>query len=146
MLLQDYAFYFYRILAAGMLTPLGLLAIILLLAAISACIYFRRGRTNIQAFSAWVLLVAGMACLVTAFYSAVYEFDEQPESLAFDTLPKGEPTCDSAWSKWIKSGYGLNNNCPKGCYRGLVLRKQMRMGGFPPWPEYRRELQCWARE
>jgi hypothetical protein len=145
MLLQDYAYYFFRILVAGALTPLGLLTIAMILAAIAVFVYFGRNRIKIHASTSWILLFIGLACLIATFYSAVYEFDEQPETLAFATLPDGEPTCGVVWSNWIKSGYGLNGTCPRGCYRGLVTRKQMRMGGFPPWPEYRRELQCWTR-
>ena len=63
-----------------------------------------------------------------------------------DTLPAGEPTCGVAETSWTKSGYGTGNPCEWGCLRGLVVAKRMRLSGFPPWPEYKRTMQCWSRE
>lgn len=92
-----------------------------------------------------MLLTVGVVCIFTAFYSAEYEFEEHPELIIFETLPAGEPDCGTAWTGWIRGAYGISNSCGQACYRGNVLRKQMKMEGFPPWPMYRRELACWKR-
>jgi hypothetical protein len=143
MLLQDYAYYVMNLFAAGAVTPLGLLSLALIAAAVISIFALRGNRTRSTAV--WGLLIAGLVCLMTTFYTAVYVFDERPETLSFETLPAGEPDCGSAWSGWIKSGYGLTNQCDKGCYRGKILHKHLRMRGLPPWPEYNREYQCWKR-
>jgi hypothetical protein len=143
MLIQDYTYYVFNLLATGAVTPVGLLSLALLVGSVVSLFALRGNHMRSAAF--WGLLLVGIACLMTSFYTAVYEFDERPETLTFDSLPAGEPDCGTAWSGWIRTGFGLPNSCPEDCYRGLVLRKQMRMTGFPPWPKYNRESQCWTR-
>lgn len=144
MLIQHYAYYLWKITSAGLLSLPGILSILLLITAVAALRVLSRGgllRTAVF----WLLLIAAVASFVVAFNNAVYDFDEDPDSLVIPGLPAGEPDCGEVWSGWIRGGYGMGNPCPKGCYRGKVVSKQMRMRGLPPWPEYRRELQCWAR-
>jgi len=143
MLLQDYAYYVMHLFAAGVVTPVGLLSVALIVGAFISLYALRRNPK--RGVAAWGLFLAGLVCLMSTFYTAIYEFDERPESMTFETLPAGEPDCGTAWSGWIKSGYGLTNQCDRGCYRGKILSKHMRMRGMPPWPEYNREYQCWKR-
>ena len=141
MLIQDYSYYLLKILGNGMMSFVGILSIILIIGAFVAL-------SKLEKMRGWAftgLLVAGLVAFGFAFYSAEYEFDEQPELIVFETLPEGEPTCGTAWSGWIRGAYGLGNSCPQGCFRGNVLRKKMKMEGFPPWPMYRREMECWKR-
>lgn len=94
----------------------------------------------------WILAVAALVCLTTAFYSAIYEFDEDPESLVAEFALDTTQVCGSGTTVWTKAGYGFGNPCPTDCRkRGLTIRKEMRMTGFPPWPEYRLTLQCSRR-
>jgi hypothetical protein len=141
MLIQDYSYYLLKILSNGLMSITGFLAIFLLLGSFVAFSKLEKFRGT--AFS--VLLAAGLTLFLISFYSAVYEFEEHPEQIVFDSLPAGEPNCGTAWSGWIRGAYGLGNSCPEGCFRGNVLRKQMKMEGFPPWPMYKREIQCWKR-
>jgi hypothetical protein len=145
MLINHYSFYVLKLLQAGLLSPLGLLSVALFIAAIASRLLLKQ-KPLLRAMGFWVLLIVSLGLQGTAFYTAIYEFDEQPETLVFETLPQGEPDCGTAWTTWLKAGYGINNPCPKGCYRGLVARKQLGMSGFPPWPNYRREMQCWRRD
>jgi hypothetical protein len=146
MLTQDYSYFLLRILEDAALSFAGLLSIVLLVGAIGALYGLKVSRPNIRLPVFWSLLLAGSVSFMLAFYSATYEFEEHPEQLVFDSLPEGAPDCGTAWTGWLKSGYGISNPCPKGCYRGLVLRKKLSMNGFPPWPQYKRELQCWRRD
>ena len=86
------------------------------------------------------------ALFAVTLYTTTFEFEERPETLEFSGLSDGAPTCGTGWTGWAKSGYGMSNPCPKSCYRGLTLRKQLRMSGFPPWPGYRREQPCWNND
>jgi hypothetical protein len=144
MLLQNYTYYLWRIASAGLLTFSGILSIVLLIAAIALWVKFDSS-SKLRTPGYWLLLIAAIGCFMVAFNNATYEFNEDPDSLVIESLPAGEPDCGTALSKWIRGGYGIPNACPKGCYRGKVLRKAMRMRGMPPWPEYRRELACWQR-
>ena len=145
MLINHYSFYILKLLQAGLLSPLGMLSVALLLAAFTSRFVIKQ-KSLLRTSLFWGLLLVLLGLQGTAFYTSVYEFDERPETLSFETLPKGEPNCGSAWTSWLKAGYGISNPCPKGCYRGLVTRKQLGMSGFPPWPNYRREMQCWHRD
>ncbi|MEE4186191.1 MAG: hypothetical protein V2J12_10515 [Gammaproteobacteria bacterium] len=143
MLHTDYSYFLFRIVGASLLSVPGIITVALVLAALLVW----RGRVpgrwrGIAAGGA--LLLAG-ACFVLAFMNAVYTYDEQPDTLVIPELA-GTPTCGTAVSGWIRGGYGMGNPCPAGCFRGKILMKQMRMRGLPPWPEYRREMQCWARD
>ena len=144
MLNQHYFYYVFKISEAAFLSALGLLALAMLIVAVVALSKLQRG-TWLRRFSTGVSIVLAIGLFFTAFGNAVYEFDEQPETLISELLPAGEPDCGTGWSGFIRSGNGMGNPCPVGCYRGTILRKQMRMRGFPPWPEYRREMQCWKR-
>jgi hypothetical protein len=141
MLIQNYSYYLFRILEDGMMSLFGVLAILLIVGAFVA--FAKLPKFQWTAFG--LLLVVGTVSFFAAFYSGQYEYEEHPESIVFETLPAGEPTCGTAWTGWIRGAYGIGNPCPEGCYRGNVLRKQMKMEGFPPWPMYKRQLQCWAR-
>jgi len=144
MLIQNYSFYLYKLLIAAVQSPMGILAVLLLLAGFGLAFWLKRERSYRLPAIVGVQLL-GLVLLWLAFGNAIYEFDERPESLVIESLPAGEPDCGTVWAAFIRSGYGQPNPCPAGCYRGKVLRKQMRMRGMPPWPEYRREFQCWVR-
>jgi len=146
MLIKNYDYFLMALLKSGMLSPIGLLSILLFIAAVGSLIWFKPSHPKLRAPAFWGLLLVSISCQVVAFYTAVYEFDEHPETLVFAALPEGEPDCGTAWTNWLRAGYGISNPCPRGCYRGLVLRKQLAMNGFPPWPTYKRELQCWRRD
>jgi len=143
MLTQHYFYYVWKILSAGMLSLPGLLSILLLIAAI-VCGMRLAHESRVRLPALWLLLVGSAGMFLLAFNGGIYSFDEKPETLEIAAL-QGEPTCGTAWSGWIRGGYGMGNPCPQGCYRGKILNKQMRMRGLPPWPEQRREMQCWAR-
>ncbi len=145
MLNQHYFYYVFKIAEAAVQTALGLLAVALLIAAVIALFKLQQG-TRLRTLSVAVPMVIALILFSIAFSNAVYEFDEHPETLVSELLPAGEPDCGTGWSGFIRSGNGMGNPCPAGCYRGIILRKQMRLRGLPPWPEYRREMQCWNRE
>jgi hypothetical protein len=146
MLVQDYSYYLYKLLLSGIFSIAGIVFVLSLLGAVYALIFLKAGSPRIRLLAFWSLLILAVIVLLVSFYTSVYEFEERPETLVFAELPLGEPTCGTAWTNWIKGAYGINNPCPSGCYRGVVLRKQLRMSGLPPWPEYKRELQCWRRD
>ena len=144
MLIQNYTYYLWKIISAGLLTLPGILSVVLLIVAVVALKQLdAASKLRVPAF--WLILIVAIGSFVVAFNNAVYDFDEDPDSLVIATLPEGEPDCGTAWSGWIRGGYGMGNPCGLGCYRGKVVNKQLRMRGLPPWPEYRRELQCWVR-
>jgi len=140
MLSQHYTYYLFKVLLAGLPSIFGALFILLILATLYILLKVSIPRKMALFWSSLILtLIAGSA----TFYNAVYEFDERPEMLMEAGAPAIDPECGTAWTNWIRGGYGLGGNrCPEGCYRGLTLRKQLRMSGFPPWPLYRREMQC----
>ncbi|MGI9309439.1 MAG: hypothetical protein ACR2P6_09265 [Gammaproteobacteria bacterium] len=142
-LVYDYYFYLSMIGLAGLGSLPGLLSIALLLAAVAAFMRLPQRRGLVV----WSLTIVSLGLFAVAFSNAIYEFDEGPETLDAVALglPDGEPDCGAAWTAWLEAGWGLGNPCPKGCYRGLTISKQMRMKGLPPFPFYRRELQCWRR-
>ena len=144
MLNNDYSYFLFRIVGAGALSLPGMVSMALLLAAVVIAVRHTWGRWRLPAAGAALVLAAG--CFSLAFLNAVYTYDEQPDSLVIPSLPPGEPTCGTAVSGWIRGSYGMGNPCPPGCYRGKILTKQMRMRGLPPWPQYRREMQCWKRD
>ena len=146
MLAQDYAYYIYKVLLAGIPSLAGILSLIFFAAAVAAYLTLGKPKPGLRMPAFWLSLVVALALQTTAFYSAVYEYDEQPETLTETGLLDTEPACGVAWSNWAKGGYGMGNSCPSGCIRGLTLRKQLKMTGFPPWPNYRREHQCLTYE
>ncbi len=146
MLIQDYNYYLTKILLDGMISMFGILSILLLIVAFVALVVMRDKGSLLRIPVFLLMLSLAIASFINAFYSASYEFEEHPETIVFESLPAGEPNCGTAWTRWIKGAYGLSNPCPPGCFRGQVLRKQLSMSGFPPWPMYKRELQCWTRD
>jgi hypothetical protein len=146
MLVQDYSYYLYKLLLGGIFSLAGMLIVLFLVGAFAALELLKTRNPRIRMPAFWSLMALAVIALVVSFYTSFYEFEEHPETLVFEGLPLGAPDCGTAWTGWIKGAYGISNPCPWGCYRGIVLRKQLRMSGFPPWPEYRRELQCWRRE
>lgn len=145
MLNQHYFYYVFKISETAIQSVLGLLAIAILIAAIFILIKFPRG-AQFRLLSTNISILIAVILFSFAFSNAVYDFDEQPETLISELLPTGEPDCGTAWTGFRDTGNGIGNPCTWGCQRGKVLRKQMRMRGFPPWPQYRREMQCWTRD
>jgi hypothetical protein len=143
LLLADYTFYLQQITSSALLSLPGILSLALLIAGIICSRTLSATRT--RKYWSGALIVGAMACFWFAMHNTIYEFEEHPETLVFESLPlpAGEPDCGTTWSPWREIGYGLTNSCEFGCYRGLTLRKQMRLRGFPPWPQTRREYQCW---
>ena len=142
---QNYSYYVFKIASAGLISLAGVLSIICLIAAV--LILFRMSsasRARLPLFSSMIL--AALVLFAFGFNGATYRFDERPETLVIESLPSGKPDCGTAWSAFITSGFGMGNPCKKGCYRGRVINKEMRMRGFPPMPQYRRELECWTRD
>ena len=139
MLTQEYTYYIFKVLLAGLPSIPGALFMLFLLGAVYGLLNTVTGKGML---TFWVCLILAIAAGLTTFYTAVYEFDENPQALIAKGAPQNDEECGTAWSNWAKGGYGMGNTCPKGCYRGLTLRKQLSMSGFPPWPNYRREMQC----
>ena len=145
MLTQNYLYYVFKIAEAAMLSALGLLALAMLIVAAVALFKLQRG-TWLRTLSTSGSIDLAVILFSVAFSNVVYEFDEHPETLISDLLPAGEPDCGTGWTNFITSGHGMGGSpCQAGCYRGNVLRKQMRMRGLPPMPETRREMACWKR-
>ena len=144
MLNNDYSYFFIKIAGAGLTSLAGAASVLLVVVWLILLLWGRDWRWRLPAVSSALLLAVG--CFVLAFMNAVYTYDEQPGTLVIPSLPMGEPSCGTALSGWIRGGYGMGNPCPPGCFRGKIMMKQMRMRGLPPWPEYRREMQCWARD
>jgi hypothetical protein len=144
MLTQDYTYYLFKVLEAGLLGIPGFIAILLLFAALILFLRQRATPTKLGYLSLWACLLLLMVVTSFAFYEGVYEYNEDAESLIEETFPEGSTDCGTAWTNWAKGGYGMGNPCPNNCYRGLTIRKQLSMSGFPPWPEYRREIACWS--
>lgn len=145
MLNQGYFYYIFKIAEAAIQSALGLLAIAILIAATIMLFKLQRG-TLLRKLSMSSSILLALILFSVAFNNAIYEFDEHPETLISDLLPAGDLDCGASWTGFRDSGNGIGNFCPAGCYRGIVLRKQMRMRGIPPWPQYRREIQCWTRD
>lgn len=146
MLLKNFWAYFVAIFVEGLGSGAGMLGLALVIFALVLVFAPVARDARFRGLGIQALVIAGLALLTVAFYGAEYTFDEQPGSLAFENLPEGEPTCGTAETPWTKAAYGIGNPCEWGCYRGLVITKKMRLSGFPPWPEYKRELQCWSRD
>jgi hypothetical protein len=143
MLTQNYAYYLLKVFIAGIPSLPGILSAFFVLCAFISLAVFKTSNPGLRPYVFWLSLLISALLAVVTLYTATFEFEEHPETLVFEGVPKGAPTCGTGWTTWAKGGYGISNACPKGCYRGLTLRKQLRMTGFPPWPRYRRELQCW---
>jgi hypothetical protein len=146
MLTQDYAYTLLKVFIAGIPTLPGILTVLFFLGVFVSLIAFKTFKPGLRPYVFWLSLLASLLLFTVTLYTTTFEFEERPETLEFSGLPDGAPTCGTGWTGWAKSGYGMSNACPKGCYRGLTLRKQLRMSGFPPWPGYRRELQCWNND
>jgi hypothetical protein len=139
---QEYSYQVLTTFLSGLPSLYGVLGIITLL--VTAVLFFKVIEIQRHSLALLVSLCLTLIFFTTAFYTGVYEFDENPASLAVYDPTQNEGQCGTAWTRWMKSGYGMGNDCPAGCYRGITLRKQLSMSGFPPWPEHRWELQCLA--
>jgi hypothetical protein len=139
---QDYIDQLLTTFLSGLPSLYGLLGIITLL--VMAALSFKVIETQRHNLALMVSLGLTLFFFTTAFYTGVYEFDENPASLAVYDPTQNEGQCGKIWTRWMKSGWGMGNRCPVGCYQGITLRKQLSMSGFPPWPEHRWELQCVA--
>lgn len=146
MLIQDYFYYFNQIASAALRTLPGIAAVVLLLLAIILLIFYRPGPGLRRFLPAAVAGVIALGVFAVSFYGAIYEYDVPDERALQMRENADDEECGRAWTVWISSGIGLSNPCEKGCYRGITTRQQMRMVGFPPWPENRREFQCWVRK
>lgn len=140
MLNQEYTYYVFKTFIAGLPSIPGILGLIVLF--LSVLVFLRLVKLPNSKLLSLLSLALAIALLTTAFYGGIYEFDEKPETLAVYEPADNEGECGKVWTNWHKGGYGIGNRCPMQCYRNITLRKQLRMSGFPPWPEYRRELQC----
>ncbi|MCP4929752.1 MAG: hypothetical protein GY918_11920 [Gammaproteobacteria bacterium] len=146
MLTHDYAYYLLKVFIAGLPSLPGILTLLLFIGALISRAVFKSFKPELRTYTFYLCLLGSAVLATITFYSAILELDERPDTLEFTGLPDGEASCGSRWTNWIKSGHGTANPCPKGCYRGLTLQKEVTMSGFPPWPEYRVELQCWNNE
>jgi hypothetical protein len=127
-----------EVFASGLLTVPGVLAMVLFITSVVSLKYFRDSKVPIAGIS--FLVAVAFGCI--SFYSGVYVFPEDADAVATTIEQDEQFNCGTAWTGWTKSGYGIATPCPAGCYSGLTASKEMRMRGFPPWPEFRRELQC----
>jgi hypothetical protein len=146
MLTQHYNYYIGQLLIAALTSVQGIIALLFLAGGIWALFALRTKRPGLRLPVFWLCLVASVGLITNGFYSSIYEFDEDPQSLIDTGKLTDDADCGPAWTNWAKGGYGMGNPCPAGCYRALTLRKQMQMSGFPPFPNYRREVQCLRAE
>lgn len=146
MLSDNYSNFVWTIFLAGSQSVAGVAGILLIIAWLALLLMPTPILGRLKQPFLWTLFPLGVLCLATAFYTSIYVFDEDPESLIAE-FSLDSPVCGAASTDWFKAGYGFGNPCTeKGCTRrGLTMRKEMRMTGFPPWPEYRTEFQCLAR-
>lgn len=146
MLINNYSEYVWIIFLSGLQSPVGIAGITLIVIALAAQLLPAIIKASLRRPVLWMLWLSGFFCLITSFYNGVYIFNEDPESLIAE-FSLNMTVCDTAKTSWLKAGYGFANPCiNEGCRkRGLTLRKEMRMTGFPPWPEYRTEFQCLVR-
>ena len=80
MLNQEYSYSLLRTFLSGLPSLPGLLGVIALLGAIA--LYYKLISPSRHLLFLWLSFSMALIMLTTAFYSAVYEFDEQPEKLA----------------------------------------------------------------
>jgi hypothetical protein len=146
MLIQDYFYYFNQIAVAALQSLIGIGAILLLLGALLLLIFFRPGHGLTRYMPAAGAGALAVILFTVSFYGSVYEYELSTERRLQMRENPDDEDCGVAWTVWITSGVGLSNPCEKGCYRGIAVQQQMRMTGFPPWPENRREFQCWVRK
>ena len=146
MLIQNYFHYFFQIATNALTTLSGVIALLLFLAGILAFFFFRSGVGWKKFLPTSALILLAAVVFAFSFYNSIYEFEQPTTRLSALKEFPDDADCGTAWTPWISSGIGLSNPCEKGCYRGLTLRQQMRMVGLPPWPENRREFQCWKRQ
>jgi len=146
MLSSNYSDYVWTIFFTGLQSVTGIAGIALLIAALALIFLPIPISDRLRRPVLWALFPLAALCLATAFYTTIYVFDEDPEALITE-FAIDSPVCGAASTLFLKAGYGFANPCnQKGCTRrGLTLRKEMRMTGFPPWPEYRTEFQCLTR-
>jgi hypothetical protein len=146
MLIQDYFYYFNQIASIALQSLAGVAAILLALAALFLVFFYRRGLGPKRYIPAAITGLFALVIFTVTFYGVVYEYELPTERRLQMRENANDEECGTAWTIWITSGIGLSNPCEKGCYRGITLQQQARMTGFPPWPENRREFQCWVRK
>ena len=148
MLIQNYFYYFFQIALVALQSLSGVIAVLFLVVGLVTLL--RRGtgtNTNSARYLLAVgLMTVGIAIFFAAFYTSVYQYDQSLTRMQELKEYTTDEDCGTGWTPWITSGVGLSNPCEKGCYRGLTTQQEMRMVGFPPWPENRRAFQCWVRQ
>ena len=146
MLIQNYFYYFSQIALVALQSLPGVIAVLLLIAGLVLLFQRGMGTKSARYLLAVGLMTVGIAVFFGAFYMSVYQYDQpltrMQELKEFAT----DEDCGTGRTPWITSGVGLSNPCEKGCYRGVTMQQEMRMVGFPPRPENRREFQCWVRQ
>ena len=146
MLVQPYYYYLFKILGVTVTSFIGIVSLLLIVSAPFLSQWVATRKADLRKPAQRTIVVAGLALFTVGFYSSEYEFDERPE-LFSDLIPADESSdCGTEWTFWIGGAKGLENPCPLNCYRGVTVTKKLRMRGiFPPWPQTRREMQCWQR-
>ncbi|MDP6436744.1 MAG: hypothetical protein QF790_05210 [Gammaproteobacteria bacterium] len=146
MLIKSYSYYFFEVLSGTLLSVPGMLALLFVAAGLGIFLFLKSpGNTRRYQLSG-ILLLAGLIGLTVVFYSTEIDFEQSDELLLTAKEFADDADCGRALTSWTTSGIGLTNPCKQGCYRGLTTRQQLRMRHFPPWPESRREFQCWVRK
>ena len=125
MLNQHYFYYVFKISETAIQSVLGLLAIAILIAAIFILIKFPRG-AQFRLLSTNISILIAVILFSFAFSNAVYEFDEQPETLISELLPTGEPDCGTAWTGFRDTGNGIGRRLFRLSCGKLVSEKTTR--------------------
>ncbi|MGI9317605.1 MAG: hypothetical protein ACR2QW_09760, partial [bacterium] len=115
MLNQEYSYYLLKTFLAGLPTIPGVLGLLTLV--ICMALLLKLFNPERRTLFLWTGLTLSVALLTIAFYSAVFEFDENPDSLSVYNPADNEGECGTIWTNWIRGGYGIGSRCPKGCYR-----------------------------
>jgi hypothetical protein len=145
-LIQNYFYYFSQIALVALQSLPGVIAVLLLVAGLVPLLKRGTGTNSARYLLAVGLMTLGIAIYFGAFYTSVYQYDQPLTRMQELKEHATDEDCGTGWTPWITSGVGLSNPCEKGCYRGMTRQQEMRMVGFPPWPENRREFQCWVRQ
>jgi Ca2+/Na+ antiporter len=145
MLSRDLSFFSQQILIESLQSMWALLALVLLVMVVFVSRILgneaQRWHTTARAF----LTCAALALLIFNFYNTTVEIPESLELLEIAKEHPDDADCGTAQTGFIPAGVGLLNPCKAGCYRGITLRRTMRVRGLVPRPEYSREFQCWVR-
>lgn len=145
MLIKGYSYYFNMLATEALLSVLGILSVVVLLAAIVMAMRAAPGKGN-------RFLLTGLPLAVIlfgfAFYGTEVTYDEQPELLAGTRvdLSSQYEDCGIQETRWQNGSLGMGNICGQGCFRGNTVEQKMKMSGFPPAMMTKRAIQCWKRE